>query len=392
MIANNSVSRAGVTSSGAAGHSRTTRRFSGIDWWRQPAVPLVATILLMTATALSAQEPRIRDLTLQDQNIPVRLVGYGLVVGLDGTGDRVTGGSSGGQTVQSVANLLRRFDVEVPASMIRTRNVAAVLVTAEVSPYLRPGGRFEANISSMGDARSLRGGVLWMTPLVSEAGGEPVATVQGTLLISDGGTARGGYSIETSARLPGGGLLEADLPRPAFASVSRLLLREPDLGTATRIAEAINNEIGPGSAFVEDPGSVALALQTPPEEHSAALTRISDIRVRPDRAARIVIDGRDGTVVAGGDITVSEATVSHGILTLSVGSFGDGPSDPPLDGAPVIPVAAEGFAGDVRVPAGTSVMAIAAALNSIQTPPTEIAAILEALREIGAIAAEITIR
>ncbi len=418
MIANNSVSSAGVTSRRPVGSSsgaglsvgggllasarsfaeplnRSERRRSGVDWRCQLALIVVAaTLLLLIATTLSAQEPRIRDLTLQDQNVPVRLVGYGLVVGLDGTGDRVTGGSSGGQTVQSVANLLRRFDVEVPSSMIRTRNVAAVLVTAEVSPYLRPGGRFEANISSMGDARSLRGGVLWMTPLVAEAGGEPVATVQGALMVSDGGTARGGYSIETSARIPGGGLLEADMPRPAFASVSRLLLRDPDLGTATRIAEAINNEIGAGSAFVEDPGSVALALQTPPEEHSATLTRISDIRVRPDRAARIVIDGRDGTVVAGGDITVSEATVSHGILTLSVGSFGDGPSDPLADGAaaPPGPVAAEGFAGDVRVPAGTTVLQIAAALNGIQTPPTEIAAIFEALREIGAIAAEITIR
>src|SRR5690606_32460449 len=122
---------------------------------------------------------------------------------------------------------------------------------------------------------------------------------------------------ETTARIPSGGLLEMDLQRPVFASVSRLLLRQPDLGTASRIAQAINDEIGAGSASVEDPGSIALSLQTPPEEHSATLTRIGDLRVQPDRAARVVIDGRDGTVVAGGDISVSDATVSHGILTLS---------------------------------------------------------------------------
>lgn len=345
---------------------------------RRLLVAIVVVMLLATSGQQSAaQEARIRDLTLQDQTVPVRLVGYGLVVGLDGTGDRVTGGGTGGQTVQSVANLLRRFDVEVPASLIRTRNVAAVLVTAEVSPYLRPGGRFEAHISSMGDARSLRGGVLWMTPLVAQPGGPAVATVQGSLLISDGGAARGSYAVETTARIPDGGLLEFDLPRPEFASVSRLLLRQPDLGTASRIADAINSEIGAGTATVEDPGAVALNVQAESGEHTVVLTRIGDIRVRPDRAARVVIDGRDGTVVAGGDIAVNEATVSHGVLTLSIGASDDGAS---LGG------------GDLRVPIGTSVLDIASALNSVQTPPVEIAAILEALREVGALAAEITIR
>lgn len=336
-----------------------------------------ALALLVAATTATAQEVRIRDLTLNDQTVPFRLVGYGLVVGLDGTGDRVTGGNSGGQTVQSIANLLRRFDVEVPAQIIRTRNVAAVLVTAEVSPYLRPGGRFEAHISSLGDARSLRGGVLWMTPLVAEPGGPPVATVQGPLLVSDGGAARGSYAVETTARIPDGGLLEVDLPRPVFTSVSRLLLREPDLGTASRIAEAINTELGAGTARVEDPGAVALNLSTGAGEHPTMLTEIGNIRVTADRAARIVIDGRDGTVVSGGDIPVSSATVSHGVLTLSVGG---------LDGETAL------GNSDVRMPAGTSVVEIAAALNTVQTPPGEIAAILEALREVGAISAEVTIR
>jgi flagellar P-ring protein FlgI len=335
---------------------------------------LAAAALLLFATSAAAQEPRIRDLTIQDQAVPVRLMGYGLVVGLDGSGDRVTGGRTSGHTVQSVANLLRRFDVEVPAEFIRMRNVAAVLVTAEVSPFLRPGGRFEAHISSIGDARSLRGGVLWMTPLISDVGGSPVATVQGALLISDGGSARNGYSVETTARIPGGGLLEVDLPRPVFASVSRLVLRQPDLGTASRIAQAINGELGAGSATVEDPGAIALAL--PDDDRSSLLTRIGDIRVRPDRAARVVIDGRDGTVVAGADLTVGEATVSHGILTLTVGAALPGPNG----------------RGDVRVPVGTSVVEIANALHGVQTPPAEIAAILEALREVGALAAEVTVR
>src|SRR4051812_30150679 len=115
---------------------------------------------LLAPTAIKGQEARIRDLTVEDKAVPVRLMGYGLVVGLDNSGDRVSGTKSGGMTVTSVVNLLRRFNIEVPADVVRMRNVAAVLVTAEVSPYLRPGGKFDVNIASLGDARSLRGGVL----------------------------------------------------------------------------------------------------------------------------------------------------------------------------------------------------------------------------------------
>ena len=321
-----------------------------------------------------AQDVQIRDLTIQEQFVPVRLVGYGLVVGLDGTGDRVQGGT--GQTVQSVANLLRRFEVEVPPEMLRLRNVAAVLVTAEVSPYLRAGGRFEVHVSSLGDARSVRGGVLWMTPLISDVGGTPVASAQGTLLISDGAMSRGGYSVETTARIPAGGLLEGDLPRPAFASASRLLLKEPDLGTATRIAAAVNAAIGGGTARVEDPGSVALELPADPTQRMTLLSRVDELRVQPRRANRIIIDGRDGTVVAGGDLTVGSAVVSHGAVTLTIGGAGEGAGSP----------------GEGRVPQGTSAQQVASALHALQTPPTEIAAIFASLREIGALPAEVIIR
>ena len=192
---------------------RNARRLSIISYLF--ALVVLTLLVLLLPGRAHAQEIRISDLTIQESSVPVRLMGYGLVVGLDGTGDRPAGGESGGQTVQSVANLLRRFDVDVPNEVLRTRNVAAVLVTAEVSPYLRAGGRFEVHVSSLGDARSVRGGVLWMTPLMTDVGGEPVATAQGSLLVSDGGTARGSYTIETTARIPSGGLLEGNsAPRP----------------------------------------------------------------------------------------------------------------------------------------------------------------------------------
>ena len=345
--------------------------------------PIVRTVIiaatLLVPEALAAQgETRVRDLTTQEGNIPVRLMGYGLVVGLDNTGDRAVGGQSAGQTVQSVINMLKRFNVEVPPDMIRMRNVAAVLVTAEVSPFLRAGGRFEVHVSSMGDARSLRGGVLYMTPMVADPNGPSLASAQGTVLLSDGGAAmRYTPSIETAARIPTGGVLEADLPRPVVAASSRLLLREPDLGTATRIADAINSALGEKTAMVEDEGSVMVTLADSVSKPTA-LARIRELSVRADRANRLVIDAKDGTIVVGGDVTVGAAVVSHGSVTLAI-------SDDAGAGDSTI-------AGSVRVVPGTSAQRIAAALHAVQTPPHEIAAIFAALRDAGAIKAEIVVR
>lgn len=344
---------------------------------KRPLVTLLALSALLSAGAtLGAQEMiRIRDLTIEDKAIPVRLLGYGLVIGLDGTGDRSGGGKSGGMTVNSVVNLLRRFGVQIPVEALKTRNVAAVLVTAEISPYLRAGGRFEIHVSSLGDARSLRGGVLWMTPMLSDVGGQPLASAQGPVLMADLTGSKSG-SIENSARIPSGGLLEADLPRPQFATSSKLLLRDPDVTMATRIATAINKELGDGAATVEDPGSIALAFKDQKDDHASVLARIQDMRVQPQRVARLIIDGRDGTIVAGGDLTIGEATVSHGGITITIGA-NDTTATPP---------------NNLRMAVGTPVTRVAAALHAIQAPPSEIAAIFESLRGIGAIAAEVVIR
>lgn len=338
----------------------------------------IATALVLSgAGRLQAQQTRVRDLTIQEQSVPVRLMGYGLVVGLDGTGDRTSSSGRSGHTVRSVANLLRRFEVEVPEEMLTMRNVAAVLVTAEISPYLRPGGRFEIHVASVGDARSVRGGVLWMTPLVAEAGGDPVATAQGSLLVSDGNTGRGSYTVETTARIPTGGLLEVNMARPVFASANRLLLRQPDLETASRIAIAVNGALGGGVAAVEDPGSVALTLPEDPAARVTALSQIGELLVLPNVMNRLIIDSRDGTVVAGGELAIGNAVVSHGAVTLTIGGAGPGGADVP---------------GSVRVQTGTPAQDVAIALQALQTPPMEIAAIFESLREVGAIAAEIVIR
>lgn len=345
------------------------------------ACVLLSLALLATASALQGQS-RIRDFVLADGAAPVRMVGYGLVAGLDGTGDRGAGGSQGGQTVQSIVNLLRRFDITVPASVLRTRNVAAVLVTAEVSAYLRPGGHFDVQVSSIGDAPSLRGGVLYMTPLVAEVGGTPMATAQGGVVLSDGsnGSARAyGMRVETSGRVPAGGVVEVELPRATYGSgTTALALREPDIAVASRIAAVIDSALGAGTARVDDPGSVTLTLKdTAGSARSLALTKLRDLPLRVSRGARVVIDGRDGTVVAGGDVTVGEAVVTHGQLTLTIGGGSD---------------STKAETGEVRLQPGISVQRIASALHGVRSSPQEVAAIFSALREVGAIAAEVVIR
>ena len=344
---------------------------------RQAVAAFGALVALLFAAKGRAQETRVRDLVLNDPAPPVRLIGYGLVTGLSGTGDRVTGIAGSAQTVNSIVNLLRRFDVEVPPELLRTRNVAAVLVTAEVSPYLRPGGRFEVRVSSIGDAASLRGGVLWMTPLVADAGQRPVGGAQGPLLLSPSAMVRQSSEPTNTARIPDGGVLEAEIPRPALSASNKLLLREPDLGTATRIAAAIDSVFAtPGTARVDDPGSITIAPKDTGSSYAATLTRIRDVRLRADRPSRVVIDARDGTVMAGGELLVGEAVVSHAGVTLTVGASAD----------------TSRIRGDVRVAAGTSVQRIASALHAIQTSPAEIAAIFEGLRSAGALSAEIIVR
>ena len=367
-------------------HSLTPRRVARALVRTIEAVGVALAAFAVLPYNAQAQDARIRDLAIADGSTPVRLVGYGIVVGLDGTGDRSVGGTNGGQTVQSVANLLRHFDIEVPAEALRTRNAAAVLVTAEVSPYLRAGGHFDITISSLGDARSLRGGTLWMAPLITDAGTQALATAQGSIVMSDGNVnSRDFNTVETSGRIPGGGLLEVDLARGNFASSSRLLLKEPDLGTATKIAAAINQSIGANTAKVEDPGAVALTIPAT-GDRAATLVKIQDLKVTPDHANRLVIDGRDGTVVAGGDITVGGAVVSHGGVTLTVGAAAA------RAGAAAPAQGAAGGTQAVQVASGASVQTVAAALQAVQTSPSEIAAIFESLREVGALAAEVTIR
>lgn len=350
--------------------------------------PLTAALVLgvalaALAPAVRAQVPaRVSDLTLHPGNVPRRLVGYGLVTGLDGTGDRSFGSALGATpSVRSVVNLLRRFGVQVPPEQLRLRDVAAVLVTAEISPWLRAGGRFEVQVSALGDASSLRGGVLFVTPLVTDPDESPVATAQGPLYLAGDDPRRGGLLHRAnSGRVPDGGVLESD-PAAFPAAEPRLLLRRPDLSTASRIAGAINAVFGQNTATVQDPGS--LALQPPAGATETALgfyAAVDTVLVVVREPARIVIDGREGTIVAGGGIQVGPAVVHRLGVTLEIG------------GASAPAGAAADSTGRVRVGDRASVQDVAAGLHAAGLKPADMAAIFEALRASGAIVAEVVVR
>lgn len=361
-------------------------------------IKIVATLGLiaagLTTNAVSQQTARVADLTVRQGVIPRRLVGYGLVVGLDGSGDRSFGTQNAAtMTVRSVINLLRRFNIEVPPEQLRLRNVAAVLVTAELSPYLRPGGRFEVQVAAMGDATSLRGGVLWMAPLVSDPNQPPIATAQGPLVVATDGSGRVSSRQGNAGRIADGGILEVAQPPVALAGEPRLALRSPDLRMAGRIATAISAAFGAGTAKAEDPGSILLNPgQGRADSLSAWLAAVDTVLVPVVDVARIVIDGRDGTVVVGGEIRIGTATVSHRGITVQVAAIA--PDTTRRSGADSTraPAADSTAAGLVRAVPGASVQSLVAGLHAAGARPAELAAIFEALKAAGAVRAEVVVR
>lgn len=353
-----------------------------MNGWRCWSARFTACLLLLVwgGGGLAAQTT-VGDLTLREGEVPVRVVGYGLVVGLDGTGDRSFGSLSGSvQTVRSVTNLLRRFNIEIPPERLRLRNVAAVLVTAEVSPFLRPGGRFEVQVASVGDATSLRGGVLWMTPLMSDPNAPPVGTAQGALPVVVGERAsfrsRGGAA---SGRIADGGLLEVALPTLLAPTAPHLILRSPDLGVAARVAEAIDAAVASGTARVEDPGRIALSPPASATDNLPVfLASLDTLPVTIAAPSRIIIDARSGTVVAGGNVRVGNAVVSLQGLMIRIGT-------PPAAGADEVP-------GLLSLESGTTVQDVAAGLRAMGASANDVVAVFDGLRAAGSVTAAVVVR
>lgn len=345
---------------------------------RSLALGVLALLALAGAASLALAGPaRVADVTVHPGATPRRLVGYGIVVGLDGTGDRGFGGlASQTPSVRSIVNLLKRFDVEVPPDRLRPRNVAAVLVTAELSPYLRSGGRFEVQVSAIGDAVSLRGGVLWMTPLAGGPDEPVVASAQGPIWVAMDDESRSYYRRANSGRIAEGGVLEAD-PAPAGAIDSVLVLRQPDLVTAQRITASIDAAFGTGTARTRDPGVVALNPgPARAETYLEFLAAVDTVIVTVPEPARVIIDARDGTLVAGGGVRVGAATVSHRGITLQIGGTAGRAET----------------AGLVRAEPRAAIEDVAAGLHAAGARAEDMVAIFEALRAAGALQAQVVVR
>jgi len=349
---------------------------------RRARFVLVLVLATLVAPALPARaQVRVADLTTHPGDITRRIVGYGLVVGLNGTGDRSFGSSSSASpSVRSVVNLLRRFQIEVPSDRLRLRNVAAVAVTAEISPYLRAGNRFEVQVSALGDATSLTGGVLWMTPLVEDPGAPPIGTAQGPLATSDANAEFHGYgqARANAGRILDGGSLEQDPPSPP-ALTPRLLLKRPDWTAAQRIAGAIQAAFGAGAAKVEDAGALTLV---PPAARAGDLpgflASVDSLGVTAVSPARVVLDAEAGTIVGGGDLTLDPAVITRAGYTLEIGAAAGS--------------ASTAGAGLVRMNGRATVADVAAALSAAGAKPAEVAAIFESLRTAGALHAEVLVR
>ena len=359
-------------------------------------------LLALMPSNSTAAEARIKDLVEFDGVRGNDLVGYGLVVGLDGTGDGIRNSPF---TEEAVTSLLERLGINVTGEQFRPRNVAAVLVTGVLPPFARTGGTIDVTVSTIGDASSLLGGTLIMTPL-NAADGQIYAVAQGSVLSGgvtvEGDGARLTEGVPTSGVIPSGARVEREVDfRFTDLPQMRLALRSPDFTTAGRIADAINRRIPGRIAEVMDSGTVALATDTkglPPLPELIGI--IENIEVRPDQKARVVVDQRSGTIVLGADVRISRVAVSQGNLTLRVEETPIALQQNPFapDGQPIIlprtdvGIAEDGPPGLALVEDSVSLPEVIEGLNALGVSPRDMIDILKAIKAAGALHAEFVVQ
>ena len=284
------------------------------------ALMLVVSVMLAGVPSTSHAQIRLRDLVSIEGVRSNQLVGYGLVVGLQGTGDTLRNSQF---TQQSLSAMLERMGVNVTGLQLQTRNTAAVVVTATLAPFARQGAPIDVQVSSLGDAKSLTGGMLMVTPLMG-ADGEVYAVAQGPVVVGGFQAAGAAQSVNqgvlTGGRIPGGATVEREVVNSLDdLRQVRLALRAPDFTTATRIEQAINTELGGKVATATDIGSVNVVIPASfTNRVTALLAQIEHIAIQPDQPARIIIDEKSGTIVVGADVKLDMVAVTHGNLTVRV--------------------------------------------------------------------------
>jgi len=381
--------------------ARLRARLSAAAGAAARAAALAAALALPAAPAARAAEVRLKDLVEVEGVRGNDLLGYGLVVGLNGTGDSLRNSPF---TEEVMANILERLGVNVGGEPFRSKNAAAVLVTATLPPFARAGGRIGVTVSAIGDAKSLLGGTLIMTPL-NAADGQIYAVAQGPVVAggaqASGEGAQVALGVPTSGTIPEGARVEREVP---FAfdglSVLRLALRNPDFTTAARIEQAINAEFGRPVAAMTDPGTVAIDVGRARMPTAAGLiARIEGLVIDPDERAVVVVDHRSGTIVMGADVRISRVAVAQGNLSLRVAEapvavqpnpFAAGETVVlPRSTAEVTEAPGNGLA---ELGGGSDLAEVVAGLNALGVAPRDMIDILMAIDAAGALHAELTVR
>jgi flagellar P-ring protein FlgI len=360
---------------------------------------LIGTLLSLGLPLVSVQAAsRIKDIAAFEGVRDNPLWGYGLVVGLNGTGDR----SQTFFSTQSLANMLEKSGITIDPDKVRVKNIAAVMVTATLPPFIRQGSRLDVTVSSLGDAQSLQGGVLIMTGLQA-ANGSIYVTAQGQIALGGFSAGGGGNSVQTNhptvGRIPNGGLVEKEVLMDLSAkSRLTLVLNNNDFTTASRAMRAINESWGSSVANAVD--SRTIAIQVPADYSSRIvefMATIENARLDVDVSARVVLNEKTGTIVMGKDVKISEVSIIHGSLSLQVGTIYNVSQPQPLSKGEtaIVPETTlsvkEEKGRTAMIREGASVEEVIKALNDIGAGPRDIIAILQAIKAHGALQAELEI-
>jgi len=366
---------------------------------------LIALLLAVAGFVLPAADAaeRIKDLAQVEGVRGNPLVGYGLVVGLSGTGDRT---SQSPFTTQSLRNLLDELGVTIPPGVNpQVQNIAAVAIHAELPPFARPGQTIDVTVSSISNAVSLRGGALLMAPLRG-ADGQIYAIAQGNLVVGGlGAEGRDGsritVNVPSSGRIPNGAIVERALPDALAQGAPgqlQLALHRPDFTTASRMVEALDRAFGEGAASALDAGTVQVRSPIDPGARVAFIARVENLTLQAGEGpARVVVNARTGTVVIGGNVQVWPAAVSHGALTVTIAEDPQVVQPPPFSPGETVVVAdsavdvVEEGSRMFLFRGGASLEQIVRAVNEVGAAPGDLIAILEALKQAGALRAELEI-
>ena len=360
-----------------------------------------STILLSLAIIAPASAARLKDIAVVQGVRGNQLVGYGLVVGLAGTGDS----ASVGFTVQSVASMLQKFGVNVPQTSLKLKNVAAVMVTADLPAFAKDGAGLDVTVSSLGDSASLQGGTLLQTPLQA-ANGQTYAVAQGSVSVGgfSTGSSGGGGSVAqnhvTAGRVPDGAIVEREVETTLSTDNSlSVTLSQADFTTASRVASAINNSMPEGVSYARalDASTIQVGFKANTDP-IAVVAALEDVEVDPDTAAKIVINERTGTVVLGGDVSVSACAIAQGNLTVKVADTTtvSQPNALATGSTVVVPSnqisVTTGDAHLIGIDNSPTIDRVVKALNALGVTPRDLISILQAMKQAGSLHAEIEVQ